>query len=215
MCNNCQRQFVENPTNQSVSEEKISLINRLLLEKLSLAGIARVAEVSERWLQSYVNEIYKSVEKYVKIVAKKRGSLTIQCDELWSFVGNKNNKQWIWLAIDVRTKEIVGVSIGDRDKKAAQALWDSLPGVYRQCAVSYTDFWESYAQIFPRSRHRPVEKKSGKTTYIERLNNTIRQRVSRLVRKTLSFSKKLENHIGAIWLFVHHYNAEIAPSIAG
>jgi insertion element IS1 protein InsB len=37
----------------------------------------------------------------------------------------------------------------------------------------------------------------------------MRQRVSRLVRKTLSFSKKLENHIGAIWLFIHHYNASL------
>jgi hypothetical protein len=27
------------------------------------------------------------------------------------------------------------------------------------------------------------------------------------VGKTLSFSKKLSNHIGAIWYFVHHYNA--------
>ncbi|NJK70324.1 MAG: IS1 family transposase, partial [Microcoleus sp. SU_5_3] len=33
------------------------------------------------------------------------------------------------------------------------------------------------------------------------------QRVGRLVRKTLSFSKKLENHIGAIWYFINHYNA--------
>ncbi|MBW4473112.1 MAG: IS1 family transposase, partial [Stenomitos rutilans HA7619-LM2] len=37
----------------------------------------------------------------------------------------------------------------------------------------------------------------------------LRQRVSRLVRKTLSFSKKLENHIGAIWFFIHHYNASL------
>ena len=51
-----------------------------------------------------------------------------------------------------------------------------------------------------------VDKDSGLTSYIERLNNTIRQRVSRLVRKTLSFSKKLENHIGAIWTFIHEYN---------
>jgi insertion element IS1 protein InsB len=27
-----------------------------------------------------------------------------------------------------------------------------------------------------------------------------------LVRKALSFSKKIENHVGAIWYFVHHYN---------
>ncbi|MBW4557286.1 MAG: IS1 family transposase, partial [Trichormus sp. ATA11-4-KO1] len=31
----------------------------------------------------------------------------------------------------------------------------------------------------------------------------------RLVRKTLSFSKMLDNHIGAIWYFVHHYNANL------
>jgi insertion element IS1 protein InsB len=70
----------------------------------------------------------------------------------------------------------------------------------------YTDFWAAYACIFPSKRHQPVCKDSGKTNHIERFNNTLRQRVSRLVRKTLSFSKKLENHIGAIWYFIHHYN---------
>ena len=34
------------------------------------------------------------------------------------------------------------------------------------------------------------------------------QRCSRLVRKTLSFSKKLANHIGAVWYFIHDYNAQ-------
>ncbi|MDM8566138.1 IS1 family transposase, partial [Candidatus Halobeggiatoa sp. HSG11] len=29
------------------------------------------------------------------------------------------------------------------------------------------------------------------------------------VRKTLSFSKKLSNHIGAIWFFIHYYNDSI------
>jgi len=37
-------------------------------------------------------------------------------------------------------------------------------------------------------------------SYIERFNCTLRQRVSRLVRKTLSFSKKLENHIDSFGL---------------
>ena len=51
-------------------------------------------------------------------------------------------------------------------------------------------------------------------TEIERLNNTLRQRVARLVRKTLSFSKKLENHIGAIWLFIHDYNRSLREKLA-
>jgi insertion element IS1 protein InsB len=75
--------------------------------------------------------------------------------------------------------------------------------------VAYTDFWSAYGLVFPEKRHKAVGKETGKTSYIERFNCTMRQRVSRLVRKTLSFSKKLENHIGAIWLFVHHYNASL------
>jgi IS1 family transposase len=74
------------------------------------------------------------------VKSKKKGKLTIQCEEMWSVVRNKDNKQWIWLAIDASTKEIVGVYIGKREQAGAQGLWDSLPPVYRQCAVSYTDF---------------------------------------------------------------------------
>ncbi len=99
--------------------------------------------------------------------------------------------------------------IGARDEEGAQGLWNSLPPVYRQCAVAYTDFWAAYGTVLPNNRHRAVGKETGKTSYIERLNNTLRQRVSRLVRKTLSFSKSLENHIGAIWYFVHYYNASL------
>jgi insertion element IS1 protein InsB len=128
---------------------------------------------------------------------------------MWSFVGNKGNKQWVWLALDVKSGEIVGVYVGDRSRAGATGLWQSLPGVYRQCAICYTDFWEAYEQVIPNQRHRAVNKKSGKTNLIERFNCTLRQRVSRLVRDTLSFSKKLDNHIGAIWYFVHHYNSSL------
>ena len=128
---------------------------------------------------------------------------------MWSFVKMKSNKKWIWLAIDVDSKQIVGVYVGSRDRIGAKGLWDSLPPVYRQCAVCYTDFWSAYEEIFPTKRHKTVGKESGKTNYIERFNCTMRQRISRLVRKTLSFLKKLENHIGAIWNFIHHYNAEL------
>ena len=85
--------------------------------------------------------------------------------------------------------------------------------MYRQCAVCYTDFWAAYEEIFPSNRHIPVGKETGKTSYIEKFNLTVRQRVSRLVRKTLSFSKKIENHVGAVWNFIHHYNADMAPAI--
>ena len=208
-CNSCGRQLVLDPAKGPISDEKKELIDRLLLERISLAGIARVVGVSESWLQGYVNEKYEHTPRRVIVTKKSKGRLTIECDELWSFVLKKDNKQWVWLAIDRDTKEVVGVYVGDRSAQSARGLWNSLPPVYRQCAVSYTDFWAAYAEIFPAKRHRAVGKESGQTNHIERFNCTLRQRISRLVRKALSFSKKLANHIGAIWYFIHHYNASL------
>jgi len=96
----------------------------------------------------------------------------VQMDELWSFVDDKGNKQWVWLAQDVTTREIVGCYIGDHSGDAARALWASLPPVYRQCAVIYTDYWQAYETALPSKRHRAVGKESGLTSYIERFNNT-------------------------------------------
>ena len=208
-CKDCGRQFVLEPTNITVSQETKQLIDKLLLERISLRGIARVTGVSWSWLQEYVNDTFRCVPQQVRVSGKSKGRLTIECDEMWSFVSSKENKQWIWLAIDRDTREIVGCYVGRRNRQAARKLWNSLPGVYRQCAVSYTDFLESYKKAFPAKRHRPVGKETGQTNHIERLNNTFRQRISRLVRKTLSFSKKLDNHIGAIWYFIHDYNARL------
>ena len=195
-------------------KRKKYLIDNLLLERIPLAGIARVAGVSERWLQGYVNRKYQAVPRPVDVQKKPKGKRTIQCDEMGSFVGNKKKKQWVWLAIDKGTGEVVGVFVGDRSQKGAQGLWDSLPPVYRQCAVCYTDFWHAYPVVFPTTRHQAVGKETGLTNKIERFNCTLRQRVSRLVRQTLSFSKKIENHIGAIGYFVHHYNKTLSIAAA-
>ena len=124
-CRDCGRQFVMTPRHQPISSATKELIDRLLLEKISLAGIVRATGVSSRWLQYYVNKKLGAVKREVEVKSKKKGKLTIQCDEMWSFVGNKDNKQWIWLAIDVSTKEIVGVYIGKRYQAGAQGLWDS------------------------------------------------------------------------------------------
>ncbi len=213
-CRDCGRQFVENPKWKRISDETKATIKRMLLEKIPLAGIARSLQLSESWLQQYVNDYYATVPQQVEVLAKPQQRLSVQMDELWSFVKGKGNQQWVWLAIDTQTREIVGCYIGDRSGESAHKLWQSLPAVYRQCAVCYTDFWVSYSVALPSKRHLAVGKESGLTSYIERFNNTLRQRVSRLVRKTLSFSKKLDNHVRAIWNFIHHYNEQKQTRIA-
>ena len=71
-CQDCGRQFVENPSRQPIDAETRQLIDKLLLERLALAAIARVTGVSERWLQMYVNQKYEQVPKLVKPSQKKQ-----------------------------------------------------------------------------------------------------------------------------------------------
>ncbi|ECM9835226.1 IS1 family transposase, partial [Salmonella enterica subsp. enterica serovar Typhimurium] len=37
----------------------------------------------------------------------------LELDEMWTFVQKRDNKQWLWLALCRRTKQIVGYYIGD------------------------------------------------------------------------------------------------------
>ncbi|MBX0328228.1 hypothetical protein K2Z83_11125 [Oscillochloris sp. ZM17-4] len=53
--------------------------------------------------------------------------------------------------------------------------------------------------ILPDDQHEAVGKETGETAHIERFNNTIRQRLARFVRKTLSFSKTdLMHEVGGV-----------------
>jgi insertion element IS1 protein InsB len=89
-------------------------MSRMLLERISQAGIARVLQVSEDTVQRYVNSQATAVKKQVSRTPKEKKRLNVQMDELWSFVDSKGNQQWVWLALDAETREIVGVHIGDR-----------------------------------------------------------------------------------------------------
>jgi insertion element IS1 protein InsB len=217
-CNVCNRQFIDNPTNISIAAETKLLIDsrserlrqRLLLERISLRGILRVTNVSWSWLQNYVNKKMASVPYQIIIPSNINHNLIIECDEMWSFVESKKTPVYIWLAIDRHSRAIVGCFIGDRTRQSARKLWASLPAIYQSCTLAYTDFWQAYQTVIPRKSHRAVGKESGQTNQIERLNNTFRQRLSRLVRSSLSVSKKLDRHIGAIWYFIHSYNSELA-----
>jgi IS1 family transposase len=129
----------------------------------------------------------------------------LELDELWSFVHEKRRKCWIWLALCRRTRQVVAYAIGNRGEKTCRKLWEHIPESYRK-GLFYSDFWESYQKVFPEDRHRAVGKESGQTSHVERWNCTLRQRLGRFVRKTLSFSKSEEMHEICLVLFLHYYN---------
>jgi insertion element IS1 protein InsB len=132
--------------------------------------------------------------------------LEVEADEMSSFVQKKANKQWIWIALDAKSRQVIAFHVGDRSRKSAKHLWAKIPAAYRQHATFYTDQYVVYTGVIPAVQHRAISKLARKTNHLERFNNTLRQRVSRLAREALSFSKKLTHHIGAIKLFICHYN---------
>lgn len=208
-CLLCDRQFVIR--DERISRQNKELIRLLLLERISLRGICRVLGVSLCWLLNFIEKLYMAVPEDLNFSFEDQAEIEICCleaDEIWSFVGSKENKRWIWLIIERRTRQIIAVHIGDRSQQSADALWAKVPLEIKAQALVLTDKWEAYGLAIPSSQHTACNKQSGQTSYIERFNCTLRQRVSRLVRKSLSFSKSDWFHQAAIKYFIAHYNQE-------
>jgi IS1 family transposase len=195
-----------------ITEEQRELVERLLLERISLRGICRAVGVGLQWLLQFMSARFQAAPEdlYVKpadgtpAVILQR--LEAELDELWSFVGKQANRQWVWIAMDAATRQVIAFHVGDRSSQSATALWEKIPAVYQEQAIFYTDQYAVYTGVIPSARHRAISKLARRTNHVERFNCTLRQRVSRLVRATLSFSKNLANHIGAIKYFICHYN---------
>ena len=218
-CKACGRQCVLHADNRVISDEQRALVERLLCEKISLHGICRAVGVSIRWLMGFIVARFAALPDHLHVlpVAAPRevliGRLEVEADEMWSFVAKKANKHWVWIAMDKQTRQIIAFHVGDRSHESAKQLWANLPAVYREQATFYTDQYVVYTGVIPAAQHKAITKQARKTNHIERFNNTMRQRVSRLVRDTLAFSKNLANHIGAIKYFICHYNLTRAAAL--
>ena len=78
-----------------------------------------------------------------------------------------------------------------------------------------TDHYATYTGVMPSAQHRAISTLARTTNLVERFNCTLRQRVSRLVRATLAFSKKFSNHIGALKYFICDYNLTRCAALSG
>ena len=136
-------------------------------------------------------------------------STTLELDELWSFVLKKAKEVWVWIALCRKTRQVVAYALGDRSKQTCQRLWEAIPSAYRQGHCE-TSFWVAYKVVIPDEQHTAVGKETGETAHVERWNNTLRQRLARFVRMTLSFSKSGWMHEACLLLFLHRSNKERA-----
>ncbi|MBF0300336.1 MAG: hypothetical protein HQK51_16575 [Oligoflexia bacterium] len=106
LCKDCGRAFVSF-LDKELANSKIPVVNKLLLEKISLRGICRSMDVTKKWLLKHISKLFKiqpndlnvniSRERIYKEKKQKLiiSSNRIEADEMWSFVQNKKNEQWI------------------------------------------------------------------------------------------------------------------------
>ncbi len=141
----------------------------------------------------------------------KPSATVLELDELWSFVLKRANKRWIWIALCRATRQVVAYVVGDRSRATCKKLWQQIPASYR-VAHCYSDLWEAYQLVIPSQQHTAAGKETGFTAHVERWNNTLRQRLGRFVRKSLSFSKSDAMHEICLRLFLYDYNRSLALS---
>ena len=112
------------------------------------------------------------------------------------------------MALCTQTKQIVAYHIGKGFQADCENFYSKLVEEYLDLK-SYSDCNSCYESVFSSMTHRCTSKKEGKTNHIERFNLTLRQKLSRLIRKTLSYSKSLENLEASLGIFIYDYNLKI------
>jgi insertion element IS1 protein InsB len=130
---------------------------------------------------------------------------------MWTFVGQKAHKVWLWLAVERATRRIVAWTLGGRGEKTCSKLWEALPASFRENTWYFTDEWAAYAKVLPAGRYYPSLKGSDETSIVEAIHCALRQRCGVLVRKTCSFSKCLKMHWRRIQLVIDEFNNQSTP----
>lgn len=109
------------------------------------SGIRDIAEVERVSIGKVLRTLSQS--KY-QLQAQQSHYETLEIDEFWTFVGNKQNKQWLIYAYHRETGEIVAYVWGKRDLATAKRLKARL----KQLGISYvrisSDCWDSFVTTF-------------------------------------------------------------------
>jgi IS1 family transposase/transposase-like protein len=208
LCKDCGASRFLTPTKLGPTDEEKQAILKTYAERSSLRGLTRIFKFSRTTITKVIKENLQNLPPIEDTLQPSEDQDVLELDEIWSFVQKKTNKIWTWTAICKRTRQIVACLTGDRSEASCKKLYESIPESYKH-AHTFSDFWKAYKEVFPPETHTSVGKEMGLTNHMERWNNTLRQRIGRMTRKTLSFSKNLWWHDKVIYWFIILYNTSI------
>ena len=103
-----------------------NLILKMAVNGSGIRDTARVLEISPNTVMETIKGadeitdninhklLKKSNEEGIDIDIVPMNAIDVELDEMWSFVGDKSNQRWLWLAIDHKTGETVAFVFGRR-----------------------------------------------------------------------------------------------------
>ncbi len=219
LCKNeeCKQQtFLLNYTDKGRTPYIKKLILKMAVNGSGIRDTSRVLEISPNTVMETIKGadeitdninhklLKKSNEEGIDIDIVPMNAIDVELDEMWSFVGDKSNQRWLWLAIDHKTGETVAFVFGRRKDEVFLKLKKLLEPF--KIGKYYTDNWGSYSKNLDEKKHE-IGKKNTQT--IERKNLTLRTRVKRLTRKTICFSKSVQMHDIVIGLLINVLDFEL------
>jgi len=83
------------------------------------------------WLLGFMEKTFQSLpdDLNATVIAENDEFevAVLEGDEMWSFVGSKDNDQWLWLILHSKTRQILAFHVGKRNKASGESLMAKLP----------------------------------------------------------------------------------------
>lgn len=163
---------------KKTAEQVINLCIMLFSMGVGISVISYATKISEDTLARWKTEASKYCknvhDKYVRDIRCE----FIQFDELWSFVKSKINQQWIWSAIDVKSKLLIAFIVAPRLSEYACKIVSEVASRVANCvSLITTDGYKPYTapitEFFPNAMYAQVIKKKKKGRLVEVLKKAI------------------------------------------
>lgn len=182
MCKFCFKKFQLAYTYQAYQKDINGFISTLVKEGCGIRSISRILKISKNTVLSRIIHIVNNIKP--KLFAKL--GCKFELDEIWTFIGKKDNVTWITYVLERESKNVIDFFVGRKTMENIKPLINKV--LLLNPKTIYTDKLNIYPPLIPKEIHKRFQ---YCTNTIERNNLTMRNHIKRLSRKTICFSRSV------------------------